>query len=110
VVDSLETGDSAGLESLPLDIRATAFKWKVWKCLVSIPSGSTMSYGELARKVGSPNSARAVGNACGSNPLVLVIPCHRVVASDGTLGGYRWGAGRKRTILRKEGVKDRMAS
>ncbi|MDA4136736.1 MAG: methylated-DNA--[protein]-cysteine S-methyltransferase [Thaumarchaeota archaeon] len=110
VADSLEAGDSAGLESLPLDIRATAFQWKVWKCLVSIPRGSTTSYGELAMKVGSPNGARAVGNACWSNPLALVIPCHRVVASDGTLGGYRWGVGRKRAILRKEGARDRIAS
>jgi AraC family transcriptional regulator of adaptative response/methylated-DNA-[protein]-cysteine methyltransferase len=110
VADSLEAGDSAGLESLPLDVKATAFQWKVWKCLVSIPAGSTTSYGELAKKIGAPRSARAVGNACGSNPLALVIPCHRVVASDGTLGGYRWGVGRKRAILRKEGVQDGIVS
>lgn len=91
--------------ALPLDARGTAFQARVWKALRSIPRGSTMTYQELARAIGSPSSTRAVARACATNPLALVVPCHRVVRTDGGLGGYRWGIERKREILRREGVE-----
>jgi len=87
---------------LPLDIRATAFQRRVWEALQSIPRGATRSYGEVARAIGKPKAARAVGAACGANPVALVIPCHRVVAGDGGLGGYGWGLERKKVLLDKE--------
>jgi AraC family transcriptional regulator of adaptative response/methylated-DNA-[protein]-cysteine methyltransferase len=94
---------------LPLDINATAFQWRVWQELLRIPAGSTRSYGEVARALGRPSAARAVARACASNPVALVIPCHRVVAGDGSLGGYRWGAERKRKLLEKERAAAREA-
>ncbi len=90
-----------GLE-LPLDIRGTAFQRRVWLALCDVPAGATASYGEIADRVGSPNSARAVAGACAANPLAVAIPCHRVVRSDGTPGGYRWGVERKRALLARE--------
>ncbi len=87
---------------LPLDVRATAFQWKVWSLLRSIPAGSTRSYGDIAAELGRPGAARAVGRACASNPVALVVPCHRAVGGDGGLHGYRWGVERKRTLLDKE--------
>ena len=87
---------------LPLDIRATAFQKRVWTHLQSIPRGSTESYSEVARAVGTPTGARAVARACASNPVALAIPCHRVVRRGGDLGGYRWGARRKRALLAME--------
>ncbi|MGI8783476.1 MAG: bifunctional DNA-binding transcriptional regulator/O6-methylguanine-DNA methyltransferase Ada [Acidobacteriota bacterium] len=87
---------------LPLDIRASAFQSKVWKCIRSIPRGSTRSYSDLARSVGRPRAVRAVAHACARNPVALVIPCHRVVAKDGGLAGYRWGVQRKRLLLERE--------
>jgi AraC family transcriptional regulator of adaptative response/methylated-DNA-[protein]-cysteine methyltransferase len=89
---------------LPLDIRATAFQRQVWEKLRSIPYGETMSYGDVAKALGTPGAVRAVGRACGSNPVALVIPCHRVVREDHSLGGYRWGLERKRKILEHEGA------
>ena len=83
----------------PLDIAASAFQWRVWEALTRIPSGETRSYGEIARDIGAPKSARAVGRACGSNRLALIVPCHRVVRADGQLGGWRWGATRKQVLL-----------
>lgn len=91
----------AGLE-LPLDIRGTAFQQRVWKALQAIPLGSTASYSDIARQIGRPKSVRAVGQACGANPLAVAIPCHRVVRTDGTLSGYRWGIERKEKLLRRE--------
>jgi AraC family transcriptional regulator of adaptative response/methylated-DNA-[protein]-cysteine methyltransferase len=88
---------------LPLDIRGTAFQRKVWQELRRIPAGRTASYGEVARRIGKPGSARAVGRACASNPLALAIPCHRVVRSDGDPGGYGGGVERKRALLEREG-------
>ena len=85
--------------NLPLDIRATAFQKKVWDFLRTIPYGEMMSYGEIAQAIGSPKAYRAVANACASNNVALVIPCHRVISGDGALGGYRWGQGRKRLII-----------
>ena len=88
--------------AVPLDVQGTAFQWKVWKTLQRIPLGQTQSYGEVARAVGRPRAARAVANACARNPVALVVPCHRVVRSDGEPGGYRWGATRKEQLLRRE--------
>lgn len=87
---------------LPLDIRATAFQRRVWQELQRIPRGETRSYADVARRIGRPAAARAVARACGSNPVAVVIPCHRVVRGDGALGGYRWGLERKQTLLANE--------
>jgi AraC family transcriptional regulator of adaptative response/methylated-DNA-[protein]-cysteine methyltransferase len=89
---------------LPLDIRATAFQRQVWQQLQAIPYGSICSYGEVARAIGRPGAARAVAQACASNPVALVIPCHRVVGEGGKISGYRWGAQRKRAILEREAL------
>jgi AraC family transcriptional regulator of adaptative response/methylated-DNA-[protein]-cysteine methyltransferase len=90
-----------GLE-LPLDVRGTAFQQRVWQALREIPAGSSASYSEIAGRIGSPHSARAVAHACAANPLAVAIPCHRVVRSDGGLSGYRWGVERKRALLQRE--------
>ena len=87
---------------LPLDVRATAFQRRVWEALRRIPYGSTRSYAQVARAIGHPTATRAVARACATNPAALVIPCHRVVRSDGGLGGYRWGIERKRALLERE--------
>jgi AraC family transcriptional regulator of adaptative response/methylated-DNA-[protein]-cysteine methyltransferase len=100
VVDHLE--GVGGTELLPLDVRGTAFQRKVWEALQRIPRGTTRSYTEIARELGQPAAARAVAQACASNRLALVIPCHRVVREDGGLGGYRWGIERKRALLERE--------
>src|SRR4029079_8201536 len=84
---------------LALDIRATAFQRQVWEKLRSIPYGQTVSYGEVAKALGKPGAVRAVGRACATNPVALVIPCHRVVREDKSLGGYRWGLERKKKLL-----------
>lgn len=87
---------------LPLDIRATAFQRQVWEKLRAIPYGQTVSYGDVAKALGKPGAVRAVGRACATNPVALVIPCHRVVREDQTLGGYRWGLERKKKLLAHE--------
>jgi AraC family transcriptional regulator of adaptative response/methylated-DNA-[protein]-cysteine methyltransferase len=87
---------------LPLDVRATAFQARVWEALTAIAPGTTTSYGELARALGDPNATRAVARACAANPVALLIPCHRVIAKDGDLRGYRWGVERKRALLARE--------
>ena len=87
---------------LPLDIRATAFQMRVWETLRQIPLGSTRSYAEVARSVSKPRAARAVARACATNPVAILIPCHRVVRGDGSLGGYHWGAKRKEALLANE--------
>jgi len=87
---------------LPLDLRGTAFQLRVWEALRAIPAGSTLSYAELARRIGAPAAVRAVARACGANALAVAVPCHRVVRSDGHLSGYRWGIERKRELLRRE--------
>jgi AraC family transcriptional regulator of adaptative response/methylated-DNA-[protein]-cysteine methyltransferase len=89
---------------LPVDVRGTAFQQRVWRELTCIPRGETRSYREVAEAVGKPHGARAVGNACGSNPVPIVVPCHRVVASDGGLGGFGLGLDRKRVLLDNEHV------
>ncbi len=87
---------------LPLDVRGTAFQQRVWQALLAVPPGETVSYTEIARRIGAPASVRAVAQACAANPLAVAIPCHRVVRTDGGLSGYRWGVERKRTLLRRE--------
>lgn len=87
---------------LPLDVRATAFQLKVWRQLQAIPVGETRTYSEIADAIGQPSASRAVANACASNPVALVIPCHRIVRKDKSLGGYRWGIKRKSAILECE--------
>lgn len=87
---------------LPLDIRGTAFQRRVWQALCRIPAGSTATYSEIARRIGAPKSVRAVGQACASNTIAVAIPCHRVVRTDGSLSGYRWGLARKRALIERE--------
>jgi AraC family transcriptional regulator of adaptative response/methylated-DNA-[protein]-cysteine methyltransferase len=90
------------VQDLPVDIRGTAFQWRVWRALTRIPRGATRSYSQLAREIGRPSAVRAVARACATNPLALVVPCHRVVGADGSLTGYRWGLDVKRALLEKE--------
>ncbi len=87
---------------LPLDVGGTAFQWQVWNAMRTIPIGETRTYGELAKALGSPKAARAVGRASALNPVSIVIPCHRMIGSDGSLTGYRWGIERKRALLDRE--------
>ena len=87
---------------LPLDVRGTAFQQRVWQALQDIPAGKTISYTELANRIGRPKSVRAVAQACGANTLAVAIPCHRVVRNNGALAGYRWGVERKRALLERE--------
>lgn len=87
---------------LPLDIRGTAFQQRVWQALREIPAGQTASYAEIAERIGEPKAVRAVAQACGANKIAIAIPCHRVVRTDGSLSGYRWGVERKRALLEKE--------
>ena len=90
---------------LPLDLRGTAFQQRVWQALRAIPLGETVSYSQLAAKIGAPGSARAVARACATNHIAVAIPCHRVVRQDGALSGYAWGVERKRALLLREGAK-----
>jgi AraC family transcriptional regulator of adaptative response/methylated-DNA-[protein]-cysteine methyltransferase len=102
-VVGLVEAPGVGLE-LPLDVRGTAFQQRVWRALRKIPAGETASYSDIAARIGSPNSVRAVAQACGANALAVAIPCHRVVRQDGGPSGYRWGVERKRALLEKEGA------
>ena len=90
---------------LPLDVRGTAFQQRAWAALRQIPIGSTVSYADIASRIGAPKSARAVAQACGANVLAVAIPCHRVVRTDGSLSGYRWGVSRKKNLLAREGAE-----
>ncbi|MES2819876.1 MAG: bifunctional DNA-binding transcriptional regulator/O6-methylguanine-DNA methyltransferase Ada [Pseudomonadota bacterium] len=101
LVVGLVEAPGLGLD-LPLDIRGTAFQQRVWQALREIPAGTTVSYSELAQRIGSPSAVRAVAQACGANALAIAIPCHRVVRHDGALSGYRWGVARKRVLLERE--------
>jgi AraC family transcriptional regulator, regulatory protein of adaptative response / methylated-DNA-[protein]-cysteine methyltransferase len=87
---------------LALDIRGTPFQRRVWDALCAIPSGRTVTYAALARRIGEPGAARAVASACAANAIALAIPCHRVIRSDGTLSGYRWDVERKRVLIARE--------
>ncbi len=90
---------------LPLDMRGTAFQMKVWQFLLSVREGDVISYGELADSIEKPKAFRAAASACGSNRIGILIPCHRVIRGDGSLGGYRWGLERKRALLDQERAK-----
>lgn len=92
----------ASVVDLPLDICSTAFQSRVWNALRAIPSGTTRTYSEIAASIGEPKAARAVAGACAANPVAVAIPCHRVVRSDNSLSGYRWGVERKAELLRRE--------
>jgi methylated-DNA-[protein]-cysteine S-methyltransferase len=98
------SGDVDRLRSIPLRIAGTPFQRKVWTALQTIPAGSTLSYGVLAKKLEVPTAVRAVGHANGSNPISVVIPCHRVIGAAGALTGYGGGIDRKRWLLRHEGA------
>ncbi len=106
--DSLADDVAGLLESpwmpldIPLDVSGTAFQRIVWNELRMIPSGSTATYAQIARQIGRPRAVRAVAQACAANPLVVVVPCHRVLRSDGGISGYRWGVQRKKELLARE--------
>jgi AraC family transcriptional regulator, regulatory protein of adaptative response / methylated-DNA-[protein]-cysteine methyltransferase len=102
IASELGWSDREAPDMPPLDVAATAFQWRVWDALTRIPAGTTKSYGELAAEIGKPGAARAIGQACGSNRLALLVPCHRIVREDGTPGGWRWGVERKRALLAQE--------
>ena len=88
--------------NLPLDMRGTAFQQRVWRALREIPAGSTLSYGDIATRIGAPKAVRAVARACATNSIAVAIPCHRVIRNNGALSGYRWGVERKNTLLKRE--------
>ncbi|MCU1346859.1 MAG: 6-O-methylguanine methyltransferase [Acidimicrobiia bacterium] len=92
-------------KELPLDVRGTAFQERVWQELRRVPPGSTVTYSQVAKRIGSPAAVRAVAGACAANQLAVAIPCHRVVRTDGSLSGYRWGVERKQTLLEREGSR-----
>lgn len=94
----------AGGLDVPLDLRGTPFQRMVWRALRDIPPGATATYAEVAQRLGRPGAVRAVAQACASNPVAVLVPCHRVVRSDGALSGYRWGTDRKRALLAREGA------
>ena len=97
-------GDLAAIDGLPVDAEGTEFQRTVWRALRAIPCGETRSYGELARSIGNPSAVRAVGLANGANPVAIVVPCHRVIGSDGSMTGYGGGVPRKRWLLAHEGA------
>jgi AraC family transcriptional regulator of adaptative response/methylated-DNA-[protein]-cysteine methyltransferase len=100
-----------GRPDVPLDVEASAFRWKVWRELQKIPFGETRSYNEIAKAIGSPKAARAVASACANNPVSVIVPCHRVIRTDGGPGGYRWGVERKKRLLEKEhAVREKQTS
>ncbi|MFM7069583.1 MAG: methylated-DNA--[protein]-cysteine S-methyltransferase [Actinomycetes bacterium] len=96
--------DGTARQRPDLDLRGTPFQLDVWDALQRIDEGDTTSYAELARAIGRPNATRAVGTACGANPIAVLVPCHRVLRADGSLGGYHWGLARKAALLRREGA------
>jgi AraC family transcriptional regulator of adaptative response/methylated-DNA-[protein]-cysteine methyltransferase len=89
-------------KALPLDVRATAFQWQVWRALTEIPPGETRTYSQIAAALGKPTAQRAVGRACATNPVSILVPCHRAVREDGGLAGYRWGIERKEALIERE--------
>jgi AraC family transcriptional regulator, regulatory protein of adaptative response / methylated-DNA-[protein]-cysteine methyltransferase len=100
VVDFIET-PAKGFD-FPLDMQGTVFQKKVWQALREIPAGKTASYADIARRIGTPKAFRAVAQACAANPIAVLVPCHRVVRSDGALSGFRWGVARKSALLALE--------
>lgn len=105
VVGAVESPAAVGID-LPLDVRGTAFQQRVWRALRGIPPGSTVTYADIARRIGAPSAIRAVAGACAANPVAVAIPCHRVVRADGSVSGYRWGIERKRALLARESKRD----
>lgn len=103
-IERYAAGDLEALSDLDVEVSGTQFQQRVWSALRAIPVGETRSYGQLAAAVGAPGAVRAVGTANGANPVWLVVPCHRVIRSDGTFGGYGGGPRRKEWLLRHEGV------
>ncbi len=95
---------SRGVSDVELDLRGTPFQIDVWRALTEVPSGTTITYGELARQVGRPRAVRAVAQACGANPVGVVVPCHRVIGANGSLTGFASGLARKRALLEREGA------
>ena len=95
-------GDPRAFQKIPIDIKGTVFQKKVWQALKQIPAGKTLSYGAIATRIGHPKAFRAVGTACASNPVALIVPCHRAVGSGKSLGGFAWGIQRKKKLLRLE--------
>lgn len=95
-------GNGGPMPDAPLDVHGTPFQQEVWEYLRSTSRGTALTYGELAAAIGRPNAVRAVGTACGANHIAVLIPCHRAVRRDGSLGGYRWGLERKRSLLKAE--------
>jgi methylated-DNA-[protein]-cysteine S-methyltransferase len=104
-VDAYFAGDLAAIDTLPVAARGTEFQHAVWRALRAIPCGTTVTYSEIARRIDRPSAVRAVGLANGSNPVGVVVPCHRVVGADGTLTGYGGGLERKRWLLAHEGAE-----
>jgi len=101
------SGDTGALDAIPAEMNGTPFQKTVWQALRRIPAGTTISYAELARRIGQPGSVRAVGSANGANPVAVIVPCHRVIGSDGSLTGYGGGLDRKRWLLAHEGLVER---
>ena len=99
VLGALAHPSAALVQPVPLDMYGTAFQQQVWQLLRSIPAGQTRSYSAVAQALGQPQAVRAVASACGANPVAVLVPCHRVLRSDGGLGGYRWGLQRKQQLL-----------
>ncbi|HTJ81853.1 MAG TPA: methylated-DNA--[protein]-cysteine S-methyltransferase [Polyangiaceae bacterium] len=95
---------------VPIDALGTPFQKKVWRALTRIPAGGTTTYEAIARRIGAPRAIRAVGTACGANPIAVFVPCHRVLRKDGGLGGYRWGLERKEALLARESANVRRTS
>ena len=103
----LAIDDATDDEGIPLDPAGTDFQKSVWRALRDIPAGATITYSELARRIGRPGSVRAVAAACGANPIAVVVPCHRVVGKNGSLTGYAWGLDKKRLLLERETARSR---
>lgn len=101
VVESDTLDNTSGIR---LQLRGSAFQIAVWERLLHIPRGRTRAYAQIAAEIGRPAAVRAVGNAVGANPVAILVPCHRVLRSDGAIGGYRWGVARKRAVLAAEGI------
>ena len=104
VLAVLDVVDGRSTDLPPVDLRGTAFQLDVWAALQRVPAGRTVTYGELAAAAGHPTAVRAVGSACGANPVAVIVPCHRVLPADGSLGGFRCGPARKAALLRREGA------
>lgn len=100
ILEAIERGGPR--PDVPVDVQATAFQARVWRALSEVPTGETRTYLEIARAIGAPNAVRAVASACAANPVAVVIPCHRIVRTDGSMGGYRWGVERKQVLLERE--------